>query len=69
MSLRNDKSKRIPEYYNTMYQDGYTPEEIRFAAHRDMIDEYRERESTFFTQKTLDDALEKALKKLFKNFK
>ena len=49
MSLRNDKSKRIPEYYNTMYQDGYTPEEIRFAAHRDMIDKYRERESTFFT--------------------
>ena len=29
--------KRIPEYYRTMYLDGYTPEEILWATHNKLI--------------------------------
>ena len=26
--------RRIPEYYDTMYLDGYTPDEIMMAMHK-----------------------------------
>lgn len=35
---------RIPEYYDTMYMDGYTPTEIMFAVHKKMKREYQERQ-------------------------
>ena len=31
---------KIPDYYPTMYKDGYTPEQIRYAAHRKIRREY-----------------------------
>ena len=34
MSVIEDFNKRIPEYYNTMYLDGYTPDEIMMAMHK-----------------------------------
>ena len=36
--------KRIPEYYDTMYLDGYTPYEILYATRKKMFCEYQERE-------------------------
>ena len=36
--------KRIPEYYDTMYLDGYTPYEILYATRKKMFREYQERE-------------------------
>ena len=33
------RNKRIPDYYPTMYQDGYTPNEIIEAAHNTIIKE------------------------------
>ena len=36
--------RRIPEYYDTMYLDGYTPYEILYAVRRKMHREYLERE-------------------------
>jgi hypothetical protein len=36
--------KRIPEYYDTMYLDGYTPYEILYATRKKMHREYLERQ-------------------------
>ena len=37
--------RRIPEYYDTMYLDGYTPYEILYATRKKMNREYQEREA------------------------
>ena len=37
--------RRIPEYYDTMYLDGYTPYEILHATRKKMNREYQEREA------------------------
>ena len=35
--------EKIPEYYPTMYLDGYSPMEILQAAHRKIYADYRKR--------------------------
>lgn len=35
--------RQIPEYYPTMYLDGYKPEQILHAAHKKVYQDYRER--------------------------
>ena len=37
MTLFENFDRKIPEYYPTMYKDGYTPEEIRHALRRKML--------------------------------
>ena len=37
--------RHIPEYYDTMYLDGYTPYEILHATRKKMYREYQEREA------------------------
>ena len=44
MSVAENYNKNIPEYYDTMYLDGYTPQEIYQAFHKKMIDELTEKE-------------------------
>ena len=39
------RNKRIPDYYPTMYQDGYQPWEIVEAAHNSIIKEASERQA------------------------
>ena len=40
----DQKTRKLPEhYYNTMYLDGYMPEEILMTKRRDMMAEYTER--------------------------
>ena len=39
MSILNNYYENVPEYYNTMYMDGYSPEQILHAAHQKMIRE------------------------------
>lgn len=36
---------QIPDYYPTMYRDGYTPEQIIHAAHRKIIRDHEAREA------------------------
>ena len=36
--------EKIPEYYPTMYLDGYTPTEIMIAAHRKIYADYQKRQ-------------------------
>lgn len=43
MSLMNHYFRDVPEYYDTMYMDGYTPEQIMHAAHKKMQRMYEER--------------------------
>ena len=38
--------KHIPEYYDTMYMDGYTPYEILYATRKKMFREYQERQAS-----------------------
>ena len=38
------RKRPIPEYYDTMYMDGYEPWEIMEAAHRSMLKRLKERE-------------------------
>ena len=45
MSLLNNYYENVPEYYNTMYMDGYTPEQIMYAAHKKMQRLYEERKA------------------------
>ena len=45
MSLIDQYFSNIPEYYNTMYMDGYTPEQIMYAARKKMLRMYEEREA------------------------
>ena len=45
MSLIDQYFNNIPEYYNTMYMDGYTPEQIMYAARKKMLRMYEEREA------------------------
>lgn len=43
MTMSEYYDRRIPDYYDTMYLDGYTPEQILHAAHRKIIRSYEER--------------------------
>ena len=36
MSLIDEYFKNVPEYYDTMYADGFTPEQILYAKRRQM---------------------------------
>ena len=45
MSLIDQYFRNVPEYYDTMYMDGYTPEQIMRAAHKKMQRMYEEREA------------------------
>lgn len=57
--------KQIPDYYLTMYLDGYTPEQILHAARRGMIQRHRERNA----EQEVKTQVEAALRDMFKDFK
>ena len=37
MTMLDYQDRQVPEYYPTMYQDGFTPTQILAAAHKKMI--------------------------------
>ena len=43
MGLFEYLDSKIPDYYPTMYKDGYSPEQIRYAAHRKIRRDYEAR--------------------------
>ena len=77
MTLVDYYDRQIPEYYPTMYMDGYTPQQILHAVHRKMVREYLEREKEKYSQKEAEVQIEKQVKKaidsamkdLFKDWK
>ena len=46
MSVSENYNKNIPEYYDTMYLDGYTPQEIYQAHRKRMIDNVNEKKES-----------------------
>ena len=42
MTLEEYNNRKIPEYYDTMYLDGYTPQEIYQAHKKSMLDKVNE---------------------------
>ena len=42
--LEKMRNRKIPDYYPTMYQDGYKPYEIVEAAHNSIVKQYLERQ-------------------------
>ena len=51
MSLIDQYFKNVPEYYDTMYADGFTPEQILYAKRRQMAK--AEEEQKQFIRETL----------------
>ena len=45
MTLVENFHKDVPEYYDYMYLDGYSPEQILHAAHKKMMRQVEEREA------------------------
>lgn len=43
MTLADYYYRKVPEYYDYMYLDGYTPDEIMYAARKKFNREYAER--------------------------
>ena len=43
MNIIEYQYRKVPEYYQSMYQDGFTPDEILYALKRQMIREYNAR--------------------------
>ena len=66
MSLLEQHNRRIPDYYPTMYLDGFTPEEVMYAAKRQMYRQIQERKAM---QTDLQTALEAALRDVFEDWK
>ncbi len=44
MTLENYRFREIPEYYDWMYLDGFTPDEILYALHKKMNRQQAEQE-------------------------
>lgn len=45
MALFDYYDKQIPDYYPTMYKDGYSLYQTRYALHRKMVRKYEAREA------------------------
>ena len=65
-SLLEQHNRKIPDYYPTMYMDGFTPEEVMYAAKRQMYQQILERKAM---QTDLQTALEAALRDVFEDWK
>lgn len=57
--------RKIPDYYPTMYLDGYTPDQILHAVRREMIQRYQERKA----EQAVRTQVEAALRDVFKDLK
>lgn len=61
MSIFDHKYRKVPEYYDTMYLDGFTPDEIHYAMRRKMKRDIEEREQQINLEKQIKKEIEKAL--------
>ena len=70
MSILEDCIHRdVPEYYPTMYLDGYTPAQIMYAHRKKMLKMVKERhqeiELSSQQKKSLEIAVDKAIGEIF----
>ena len=69
MSLFEKKDGQIPDYYPTMYMDGYTPAQILHSVKRGMYKKHIERKQQRTAEKDVRSVLESALHSMFKGLK
>ena len=69
MSLMEQFDKKIPDYYPTMYLDGYTPAQIMHSAKRGMYQKHMERKQLRTTEMDVRPVVEAAMKDVFKGLK
>ena len=69
MSLIENKDGQIPDYYPTMYMDGYTPAQILHSVKRGMYKKHMERKQQRTVEKDVRSVLEAATKDMFKGLK
>ena len=62
-------NSQIPEYYPTMYLDGYTPEQIFYAKRKQMLKNYNEQKRKSIVEHEAEVVVLKSLEELFKGFK
>ena len=62
MTLAEYYDRQIPEYYDTMYLDGYPPSQILHAAKRGLYQQHMERNAI---EKDVRSAVTAALQDLF----
>ena len=48
------RGKRIPDYYDGMYMDGYKPYEILEAAHNSIVQQYEARQAESATPEPMN---------------
>ena len=67
MSIFDYKYRNVPEYYNTMYLDGFTPAEIRYALRKQIEKEQEEqnllKQVEMAKEQAINSEIEKVLKK------
>ena len=61
--------RKIPDYYPTMYMDGYTPVQILHSVKRGMYKKHMERKQQRTAEKDVRSVLESALHSMFKGLK
>ena len=73
MTLYEQYDRSIPEYYDTMYLDGYRPDQIIHAAKRKILRQYYARKAEECSKKDAEAQIKKtidsAMKDLFKDWK
>ena len=73
MTLLDYYHRTVPEYYPTMYLDGYTPAQIMYAQQKKMTRQFRERDAEIRLsrqqEKALEDTINRALDDIFKGWK
>lgn len=57
--LIDDYFKNLPDYYDAMYLDGYTPEQILEAQHRSMRKQYQRKREEAATDAAVQAQIEK----------
>lgn len=67
MSLQEDIMRHVPDYYDYMYMDGFTPDEIMYAARKKMNREFEEQKRKQ-QEELMEKLLEKKLEKQIEEF-
>ena len=66
MSIFDYKYRNVPEYYNTMYLDGFTPAEIRYALRKQIEREQEEQNLLKQVEMAKEQAINREIEKVLK---
>ena len=67
MTLSDYWNSRLPEYYDTMYRDGYTPQEVWQAFRNTLYKELQQRQEQEQLEKEIQEAVNRAFENALKD--